>query len=105
MKQPSQKKRPFFLRVPFLLVVAVGASVAVLASREDGREKLDQFGEFVGKSAEVVGTMFSNAQRMAADYIEQIQHRDDATFPASSPASLYQHNGNAQRQSEYSHTH
>ena len=105
MKQPSQKKRPFFLRVPFLLVVAVGAGVAVLASREDGREKLDQFGEFVGKSAEVVGTMFSNAQRMAADYIEQMQHRDDANYPASSHAPLFQPNGSTQRPSEYSHTH
>lgn len=106
MKQPSQKKRrPFLLRVPVLLTIAVGASVALVASREDGRDKLAQAGEFLGKSAEVVGTLFSNAQRLASDYIEQIQQRDAIKPSAPSPYQPLYPNETAPRQSEYSHTH
>jgi len=102
------KKRPSFLRrLPALLLLAAGVSVAVLASREDGREKLSQFGEVIGKGVETAGTILDNARHFATDYVEQIQRRGDASnpsYPAPYHPVLHQQNG-SQHQSEYSHTH
>jgi hypothetical protein len=103
MKQPSSKKRrPLLLRVPVLLALAAGAGVAVLASREDGREKLGQFGELLGKSLGVAGTVLGNARELAGGYIEQFQGGKETPYTSF---GSYQPNGNGQRQGELTHIH
>jgi hypothetical protein len=102
-----KKRRSFIRRVPALLILAAGVGVAVMASREDGREKLAQFGEFVGKRAESFGIVFGNARQFVSDYAEQMQSRNAASYPSTPGAyqmPLRQPDG-YQRQSEYTPSH
>jgi hypothetical protein len=89
-----KKQRSFLRRVPALLFLAAGVSVAVLASREDGREKLSQFGESLSKA-------FNSAREFANDYAEKLNSRNDVSYP-SYPQQSYQHNGSFEHKSEYS---
>lgn len=102
-----KKRRSFIRRVPALLALAAGVGVAVMATREDGREKLSRFGEYLGSAAENLGSAFTSIRHMVADYAEQIQHRQDAHYPSSYPTSYpspLHHNG-SQRPNELTHVH
>ncbi len=92
-----KKPRSFFRRVPALLFLAAGVSVAVLASREDGREKLSQFGESLSKGVQSLGSAFVNAREFAGDYAEKIGSHNDASYPHQP----YQQNGSLERKGEY----
>ncbi len=100
-----KKRRSFIRRMPALLFLAAGVGVAVMASREDGREKLAQFGEALGKGFETASAKLESARQFATEYVEQLQRRGDASYPAYhthyQPAQ-YQPNG-SQHQSEYTH--
>jgi hypothetical protein len=101
-----KKRRSFIRRVPALLALAAGIGVAVMATREDGREKLSRFGEFLGSAAENVGSTFTSIRHMVADYAEQMQHRQDASYPSypTSYQSSLHHNG-SQHPNELTHVH
>ena len=95
------KKRSFFRRVPVLLFLAAGVSVAVLASREDGREKLSQFGETLGKGVQSLGSAFASAREFAGEYAEKLGSRNETSYPSYTHQS-FQQNGNIERKGEYS---
>jgi fumarate hydratase class II len=94
--------KKFFRRLPALVFLAAGVSVAVLASREDGREKLSQFGESLSKGAQALGTAFNGAREFATDYAEKLNTRNDASYPSYSQP--YQNNGSYEHKGEYSST-
>ncbi len=103
-----QKRRSFIRRIPALLALAAGVGVAVMASREDGREQLGQFGTFIGQRAEALGTVFNNARQFVGDYAEQLQSRSTSGYPSSPntyQAPHYQANGSQHQTSEYTHSH
>ncbi len=96
-----KKQRSFLRRVPALLFLAAGVSVVVLASREDGREKLSQFGESLSKGVQALGGALANAREFAGDYAEKIGNREDATYPSYTHMP-YQQNGSVERKGEFS---
>lgn len=99
------KKRTVIARIFGFAALAAGVSIAVLASREEGREKLAGFGDIVGKSAEAIGTIVSNGSQLAGQWIESMQQQG-AEYPTQgrypTPASYsYPQNGTTQHQGEY----
>jgi len=103
VKGPSilmKNQRSFLRRIPALLFLAAGVSVAVLASREDGREKLSQFGESLSNGVQSLGSAFTSAREFAGDYADKVSSRNDASYP-SYTHQPYQQNGNIERKGEY----
>lgn len=92
---PMKKRFPFG-RVFGLLFLAAGAGVAVLATREEGREQLSKFGEFIGKTTTRIGAYVSESAQYASKWVEQARHQDEpyAKLPT------YTHAQNGTRQSE-----
>jgi hypothetical protein len=91
----------FFLNAFAATALAAGASVAYLASREDGREYLSQFGAKLSRGYEIAGQIYGNAKHAASEWYAQYRQRGHAepSYP------LYQANGAAHHEKEYSHSH
>lgn len=93
------------IRFTALVALAAGVGVAILASREDGREKLSQLGEGLGKAFETGSAMVRNGRQFASEWIENFQSGEDfSSYQPGQYSSSYQANNN-QHQSEFSHTH
>jgi hypothetical protein len=99
------KKRTRFIRVmAFATIAAAGAGIAIMASNEEGREKLAATGRRVSQSASIAGEYLSNGWQFASQWVESFRNQDEATFLPYTQQP-YQQNGNAQHHQELSHSH
>ena len=88
-------KRKGVARFLTFTAIAAGAGVAIMASREEGRQKLAEFGSYL-----------SGAWQFARDWVESLQQQEDVTYYAykeNAPA-VPQNNANNQQQDEYTYT-
>lgn len=77
-----------------LTVLAAGAGVAYLATREDGRKYLAQASLSASRGVEVAGKVYDNAKHAAGTWIENYQ-RSRSTVAAAFPFTAITQNGSA----------